>query len=159
VGKSVQPVFRLPTEQDILTLAKYMRQADINDLQAVGYHCIETAIRESIARSRQDYLTAIEVDGQLVCIFGCAEASLLSPVGVPWLLCTVFMRRHIKESTIKTRLVVQHMLTGWPVLQNVVDARNTQTIRWLQLVGFVMGEPFIYPGTGFCVVPFEARRL
>lgn len=157
VKSKLRPVFRQPTEADIVHLAAHMRQDDINDLRVVGWEDNAEAIRLSIARSDPRYLSVVEVDGELLCIFGCATESLLSPVGIPWLLCTDAMTRYIKEATVKTRLVVRYMLNGWPVLQNVVDARNKMTIRWLKSIGFAMGTPYYYH-TGFLVVPFEMRK-
>ena len=152
------PSFNIPTESDIQTLAANMRQSDRLDLAAVGWDDAEAAIRYSIARSREAYLTAVSVDGRLVCLFGCAEDSLLSSEGIPWMLGTELANSYIKSVTAKTRLAVRYMLHGWPVLRNVAASENRMTLRWLKSIGFTLCEPMLFEPTGRWVTPFEMRR-
>ena len=42
-----------------------------------------------------------------------------------------------------------------PVLRNVVDARNTVSIRWLEWLGFTLGTPQPMGVCGLPFIPFE----
>jgi hypothetical protein len=142
---------RLPTEDDIVELAKAMRQSDRDELSAVTDQSILCSVRASVLNSHQDYLWAYHVDGVLVLIYGCTRS------GSPWMLGTDELNKHIKELTVRTKLVVRMMLEQWPILSNVIDVRQKMTIRWLKTIGFQFKETFeIKPG--FPVIRFEMTR-
>jgi hypothetical protein len=50
------------------------------------------------------------------------------------------------------------MLSLFPVLENMVDARNTKSIKWLKRLGFTFGPPLPHPHSGLPFYPFEMRQ-
>lgn len=142
---------RLPTEQDIINLSENMRQSDIDELNAVTDQSVICSVRASVLNSHEDFLWAYHVDGVLVLIYGCTRS------GSPWMLGTNELNKHIKELTIRTRVVVRKMLKRWPVLSNVIDVRQEMTIRWLELVGFTFDQEAFEIKPGFPVIRFELR--
>ncbi len=142
---------RLPTKQDINDLATYMRQSDIDELNAVTDQSINCSVRASIMNSHEDFLWAYHVDEVLVLIYGCTRS------GSPWMLGTDALNAHIKELTVRTKVAVCMMLQQWPILSNVIDVRQKMTIRWLKTIGFTFKETFeIKPGLP--VIRFEMVR-
>ena len=141
---------RFPNERDIIDLAEYMRQADIDELEAVCDLSPLDAVRASVRLSDPNFLFAAHADGRLLCIGG------VSVEGAPWLLATDLMFRYSKRLTRDARRGVRMMLEKYPILSNVVDARHARAIRWLEAIGFEMKEMLeIKPG--FAVLRFEIR--
>jgi hypothetical protein len=155
MAKALHCIFRKPTETDIKTLTAQLRQEDIDDLKAVGWHSMEFAVRLSVLRSDWQHLQAVEVNKELVCIFGCVPPQQHFDAAIPWLLCTNAMGRYGREVTVRTRFELNRMLDTWPALSNVAAASSKKTLRWLELCGFEMQESVIYPATGVEVVPFK----
>ena len=132
----------LPSEQDILDLAANLRPADCAELQAVCDLSPLAAVRASVRLSAPGFLfaahvqTAAEAERRLLCIGGAADAE----VGVPWLLATPLLERYAKSLTREARVELRRMLQRWPVLANVIDARQTRCIQWLRALGFELRE-------------------
>lgn len=145
---AVNITFQVPTEADIIELAGALRQSDIDELNAVTDQSIIDAVRTSVSNSHPDYCWAYHVDGVLVLIYGCSRS------GSPWMLGTDELNKHLKQLTVRTRVVVCDMLKQWPLLSNVIDVRQKKTIRWLKTIGFQFKETLeIKPG--FPVIRFE----
>jgi RimJ/RimL family protein N-acetyltransferase len=148
---------RPATFRDALTLV--MRKADREEVEALSGRDPREVLVESVERSASAW--AGLADGKLVCLFGVVPMSLVGVTGIPWLLgsddvCTygrAFLRRN--------RAYVHAMLAEYPVLTNVVDARNDVSIRWLRWLGFRLGEPQPMGPHGLPFVPFrmEAQNV
>ena len=136
----------LPSEQDILDLAANLRPADCAELFAVCELSPLAAVRASVGLSAPGFVfaahvqTAAEAERRLLCIGGAACTVGDESVGVPWLLATPLLERYAKSLTREARLELRRMLVRWPVLSNVIDARQTGCIQWLAALGFVMRE-------------------
>ena len=140
-------ILRQPIEADISYLAEHMRDVDKAELLVTYGQQPEEAIRASLKRTEPYYQLTAEYDGQILCMCGCASMSLVSPVGVPWLLCTDAMSKHIKRLTFHPKPWLAVMLDRWPLLTNVIDVRNRDTMRWLALLGFEFTDaPAFVPG-------------
>ena len=75
-------------------LAERMREPDRQEVWAAAHQPPKKAILYSLAVSR-DARTGL-ADGRVVCMFGVGTATILSNVGVPWLLATDEMERHAR---------------------------------------------------------------
>jgi hypothetical protein len=148
---------RTPTQADADYLAKHLRQADVDELAVTGYPSAAQAVQWAYERTLPELQTVVEWDGEMLIMTGCAADTLLSNVGVPWLLGTEAMMKHMKAITIGAHQAIAIFLTHWPILRNVVDARNTATIRWVQSLGFDL-TPVPEWVPGFPVYQFEKRR-
>jgi hypothetical protein len=146
--------FRAPSQGDINYLADNLRRQDAEEILAAGHVDARTAIVESVNRSMWCY-AAHTPDG-LAAIFGLAPlpgTSVLDPRGVPWLLGTDLIVKHRRALVRLAPGYIRRMLGTHPHLVNLVHARNTMAVRWLQSAGFELGpaqpirltgEPFRY---------------
>lgn len=99
-----------------------------------------------------DALSLYAPNGRLLCILGTAPyGGLLTTSGVPWLLGTNAVRRFPKALMQVSRAYLADVRERYSMLFNYVDARNTESLRYLKALGFefdpaqpygVNGEPF-----------------
>lgn len=126
-----------------MALVRDMRPEDVAELEAsVGAYSPEARARtiiEGIGMSPD--VAAFYADGELLCIFGVAQASLMSTVGVPWLLATSAMFRHRSVLVRFSREHVARWAGMFTRLENYVDARNTLACAWLRWLGFALDKP------------------
>ena len=80
-------------------------------------------------------------DGEVLNMFGVAQATLLSSRGVPWMLATQRLERHARPFLRHSRRAVADMKAGSRELQNFVDARNRKAVLWLRWLGFILHAP------------------
>jgi hypothetical protein len=154
----------LPSEQDILDLAANLRPADCAELQAVCDLTPLAAVRESLRWSAPGFVFAAHVrvtpdqERQLLGIGGAACSAADAVVGVPWLLATPLLDRYAKSLTREARAELRRMLRRWPLLSNLIDARQTAAIRWLAALGFEMREAEALK-PGLPLLRFELRAV
>lgn len=129
-----------PTSDDIKELAAGLRAQDRAELDACGQYNHLEAIRRSVESSRWSF--AVRVDGGLAAIMGVSPAgTLLSPIGVPWMLGTDLVPKHRRTLATLAPEYIRRMMREFPVLMNLVHARNTVSVRWLKHVGFTLRDP------------------
>lgn len=150
-------VIRPPTERDIVTLAANMREIDALECRVVGEHEPIDALREGVRESSWSY--AVEVDGELICIFGLAPFSLLSDEASPWLLCAEGIERHARTVVTYANLYKPRMLAEFSFLANVVHASNRSAIRFLRWCGFSFGDQIEIGGEPFLKFTMGAQVL
>lgn len=142
---------RPATFRDALTLA--LRRADREEAEALtGRHPREVLV-ESVERST--YAWAGLANGELVCLFGVVPLTLIGITGTPWLVGSDAVCAYSRPFLRRNRAFVRAMLREYPVLRNVVDARNTVSIRWLTWLRFTFGEPAPMGAQGLPFIPFE----
>ncbi len=130
------------TEDDLKWLAKHMRQADIDEVWAAG----RVRPREAIDRSMDTEGTCGVgyVDGTPVCAFGIGRLSILNLMGIPWLLGTNDLIVAAPHFLRRSRDYILAAQDEFRLLENHVDARNTETLKWLNWLDFTVdpAEPF-----------------
>ena len=141
---------RPATFRDALVLN--MRRADREEVEALSGRDPRAVLVESVEHST--YAWAGLADDKLVCLFGVAPASLVGVTGIPWLLGSDAICTYSRPFLRRNKLFVTEMLKEYPILRNVVDARNTVSIRWLRWLGFTMGEPAPMGARGLPFIPF-----
>lgn len=141
------------TEEDVRELAPLLRVEDRLEVLALGLNPIE-GLLQSLAGAQEAW--TYRAQGQIVCVAGIAPRSLIGRTGVPWLLGAELVVRHRRSFMVETRRVVARWLTHFDALTNIVDARYEAAIRWLDWLGFEIGEPFPLANGQFRVVHKEA---
>lgn len=131
--------FTPPTAEDVETLARGLRQADIDELHAQG----ETDLKDVVAAGVRDSVHAwtCAIDGRLLFLAGVAPLRphlLCEDIGVPWLLGTEEMPRHARKLIRLQAPYIALMLSAFPRLVNMVHAENVQSVRWLKSLGFCL---------------------
>ena len=146
---------RAPTPEDLAHLAEHLRAQDQAELAAGGWSDFHRALEVSVERSRWAQVALVE--GEPAAVFGCAElGTLLTPIGVPWMLGTELVPRHRRVLQRWARRYIETMLQDYPRLFNAVHARNTVAMRWLKHMGFKLHAAVQVEG-GEMFHPFELR--
>lgn len=60
--------------------------------------------------------------------------------GVPWMVTTVHVERHARGFLRASKAILAEMCQRHYTLVNLIDARNVVAIRWLEWLGFSIGE-------------------
>lgn len=84
------------------------------------------------------------VGGRPICMFGVNSPSLLSDLGFIWMLGSPEIEKFSCAFLRRNRTYVRAQARKFKRLGNVVDARNSVSIRWLSWLGFK-----IYPAVPF----------
>ena len=136
----------------IEVLAQTMRAPDRDEVWATAHVCPDLALELSVAGSC-DPMTALW-DGEIICMFGCGAKTLTTNVGVPWMLGTnkladpVIGRNFLRGSVAYIRRLKKRFST----LENYVDARHMDAVRWINWLGFEVSDPEPY---GVSQLPFH----
>lgn len=131
---SLQVEIRPATLADAAALD--LRAADREEVLALSGRDPREVLAESVDRSSMAWAGC--ADGKLVCLFGVVPASLAGVTGIPWLLGSDDVCAYSRAFLRRNRAYVRGMLAEYPILRNVVDARNEVSIRWLKWLGFEM---------------------
>lgn len=144
------------TGEHAAELAQTMRQADIDEIWASSYATPESALRCALRGSLHSWAGLI--DGQVACMFGVMPASLMGGSGYPWMLGSELIVNNQKLFLRRCRENVQMMAEQFNYLHNYVDDRNIKAIKWLQWLGFEVGEPEPFGVLGLPFRHFEMRK-
>lgn len=133
-----------------------LREADRLELEASTHNKPEKAIVQSIRMSAACWTA--EYDGVPVAVFGVTPINMLEGKGSPWLLATTDCDKLIVQFVRQTRVYIPIMLSLFPRLENLVDARNAKSIRWLRRLGFHIRDAIPHPYSGTLFHPFDMER-
>lgn len=127
-----------PTQpEDIPALAPHLRKEDRDELWAMNECTPLKGLQDGFRLS--DECWSIEWNGKVIGMFGVAP--LEPEVGAVWLLASDDLPKIRWEFLKKTRPWVAHFLTKYPLLTNMVDARNEVHLKWIKWAGFtIVGE-------------------
>lgn len=130
---------------DVTQLKDKLRGHDAEEVIASGYESPEAALSASLARSTCAF--AVELDGIPVALFGVVPDTMLGHSAVVWFLGSEAMARIKKSFVRKSRIAIREFLKLYPVLWNIVDARYSTAISWLESCGakFDRERPVIGP--------------
>jgi len=128
----MKPLIRVAIPQDVPPIAAAMRVRDVEEVKAAGGHSPLVALHLSLQSATYAW-TAVDQDGPFA-MFGVSP--LVSSVGSPWMLGTDRIGLYTKQLLRITAHYVSAMNDRYPVLLNYVDARHTDSLRWLKWSGF-----------------------
>lgn len=134
-------------------IAARMRRADRDEIDAVSGRSPLSALSFSYRNSRMCW--TVLIDGQPEIIFGAGDVNVLTGIGAPWLLGSDAVERISAKFLRGSVDWLGQLLARYQVLRNVVDCRNTVSIRWLRWLGFEFSPPFDHRGHDFMM--FEMR--
>ena len=128
---------------DLLTVAKKMRPADVDEVRAATGATPLNGLTMSWTNSPRAATARIE--DEPIAVYGIGRwQNEDENVGCPWLLGTEGVIEHAAAFTRHTRPEFARMTQGYNRLVNFVDARNTTSVRWLKWLGFSFDEPAPY---------------
>lgn len=136
--------FTQPTDLDALELSMFMRVSDVMEIKALNGNDPLTAVEESIKASERKWTVRDINTGELICIYGFAKLTAIGGAA-PWMLGTDLLDEHKKELLVRSRRALPHILKVYPYLWNVASADNTDTLLYLEWLGFTIGKTFTMP--------------
>ena len=145
------------TDAHAVALAPCLRAADLAEVRASSGREPLAALRYSLGCSSHA-VAAVDDLGRVICMFGVGSSDIMSGIGSPWLLGSDLIVKHRRQFARQCRDYLALMLDAYPVLENAVDARHVEAIRWLQWMGFVVGPAVPIGRKGAMFRPFEMRR-
>jgi len=143
---------RTATEEDALSIAGRLRQADLKEIHAAGRDpesCLVEGVKEG-----DRCLVAVDEDDEPQIIFGTAP-SPHPMLGFVWMMATPAIRDCWIQLLKETPRWTDELAHGYEVLGNLVHAENLLHIRWLKWAGFVFLRKVEFNGHGF----YEFARM
>ena len=132
--------YREATFEDVSYLADNLRQADLDEIEALGVtHSTHETIATALIIS-DECLVAVQ-DDKPIAIFGVATSSD-GDTGIPWLLATEELESVPLEVVKKSKAWVEEKAEQYGDLVNFVSVENRKAIRWLNSLGFTFGNTF-----------------
>lgn len=125
---------RLATVADAEYIAPRLREADVRECDALLAAPPVLVIPLAIQEGR--HVWTFGADGEPVGLFGVDRSPACERVGVVWMCSTPVIERYPYQFLHASRQVVDELNGIYPVLTNLVDARNTLHHRWLRWMGF-----------------------
>lgn len=120
---------------DLFRMARYMRQADQNELRAASGLSPYMALERSFEATTDPYVGADERD-RPVCMGGVVPVPGCPLRGVVWAVATNRVIHHRISFLRRSVPWVRLWQRQFPILTNAVDERNTVHIEWLKWLGF-----------------------
>lgn len=146
---------RKATEQDAVSLAPRLRQADLREIKAV--HLEAASPEESLitgVQSPDGCYVAVDDNDTPQIIFGTYPSG--DPlVGYIWMMATDALVTYRTQLVRETGKWLQVIGSRYPLLTNLVHAQNRLHIRWLQRTGFTLLREVRFNGHSF----YEFARL
>lgn len=124
---------------DAADIAMRLRDSDVLELQRLSGETPWPAIKYSIEGEGEAWIA--KADGVPEIVFGCGRATVLRGRAHPWLLGTDMVERMAFPMLRTTKTFVERWAREHTLLENLVDATNTRTIRWLKALGFTFDPP------------------
>lgn len=148
--------FRPPRlDEDIPAMVADMRAGDRAELEATIDLPIQDQLKQAIEWSTLP-VAAVNERGDLLALFGAAPFSLMSKTAAPWMVGTNLIRRYPKALTEGAQRFFAMTLQTHPRLLNFVDARNTESVKWLARLGFTVEKPKPH---GIADLPFHRFHM
>jgi|TARA_R110000751_G_scaffold212631_2_gene316188 hypothetical protein len=144
------------TEEHILELSQTMRVADVEEIWAARHSKPYDALKRGVSMSNEAF-TGLW-DDKVVCIFGVAQHTPFTDEGVPWLLASDLVEKTSHTFLRVNRIYTKEIKKRYSRLENYVDCRNTESIKWLKWLGFKLDPPKPYGPDKLPFCRFEFKR-
>ena len=133
---------RTATIDDVSWLAPRLREEDKAEIRAGAGSDPLPVLLEGLHDSMVCRVICTD-DDVPVGIFGVVQGTTRE-VGIIWMVATnaLHVPSIARDFLRKCKAVVETLNVAWPVLTNVIDARNKLHLKWLQWCGFRMTKEF-----------------
>jgi hypothetical protein len=129
-------------------IAVNMREADRIECHALG-RTPKEALRSGL-RCSLEPMTALDPEGRPQAMMGVVPASMLEGRGTVWMLGSDVIYEHGRDLITFGPPILEHWLTSFRRLENVVAVKNVKAIRLLQRWGFTVDrETELWRGVAF----------
>lgn len=134
------------TLDDVFSLENRLRLADINEVEALGSNPHKALLMGYIY---SDECMTVWEDDKVIGMFGVSNWDLPKGFATIWFLGSDECRNHpvtfVKEGIKYTKKSLQK----YDILVNCVDARNTDSLRWLRAIGMNLSSAIDVKGNKF----------
>jgi hypothetical protein len=128
--------YRLIEENDIpQVLSMKLRKVDEKEVKATLGFTGPRAMQFSLNASVVTWV--ILFDGKVEAVFGLGEGP---GYGIPWFLASEKFYEFKTSFTRLSTYIIPLMLESYPLLQNLIDSRHKESIKWLRWLGFTIDE-------------------
>ena len=131
--------FVKPERWMLESIANDMRPADILEIWVARKVTPLEALVDGWAKSH--YSTVAMCDGEPLVMYGLVKGDILSGHGVVWMLGANSSLKYKRQFFIQTPPVIEQMLNICSKLYNMVHSKHTESIRWLEWLGFTIEDP------------------
>lgn len=153
-------VFRPLTAGDIDHVARHLCPGERESMRDVHGPDVDLKNRVAKAVLMSQTCEAWTVDGAPpLCLVGVVQTSLLEGVGNLWMLATEELFRRPRVLIVTGRRHVGILHRTYPTLMGRIDARRTGTLKWLQMLGFAVGEPVQDGPVSYCYFERSAGNV
>lgn len=122
---------------DVSLLQGRLREQDHDEVWAARGRDPDTMLSESVQASVLCW--SIVVEEQVLGMFGVAPSKVAGE-GQPWLLGADGLTKLSRQLIREPAGYIKQMHGKFPILRNVVDARNSISLRWISRVGFTLSS-------------------
>ena len=123
--------------EDVFKSAHRLRQADVEELQALGYDTAQDALLVAIAHSELSFVDTVDGSPEA---FGGVMSN-----GMVWCVTTTeYIEDHTRRFLSITKELIEALQQTYPVLWNYVYKKNTKHVRWLKFMNFELLEEVPY---------------
>lgn len=149
--------YRPPTPDDVRAVADNMRPGDRAELWALGNDDVSEALGYAVSKSA--WAAAGVWRGEPVGIMGVVDSgSLISPVGVPWMLGTPRLHEMGRLFWTEAKRILYAMGQDYDSLVNYVWDGSPSSVRFLWRLGFTVHPPKPFGPRGQSFHRFEMRK-
>lgn len=129
-------IIRSATEEDAEFISTRLRKADLIEMQSFHDECEDPAdvLKQGIHLSGEDCWTMTLKDGTPVAIFGVTFCN--EHFGAVWMMGTKRISEVHREFLRQCKNWLPTLHKKYPLLGNVVYAKNDIHIKWLKFMGF-----------------------
>lgn len=132
------------TDEALEHIADNLKPADREEVHAtLGHRRYADALRLSVTMAAS-VRVAVSAYGEPIAILGVQTVSLIYNTGAPWMLTLNYCKSHRRALMTLGHQYTAAMLERYSELENYVDARHTESVAWLQRLGFTLDEPKPY---------------
>ena len=144
--------------KDIRALRGKLREEDCRELFRVTGYDPYFSLVMSFRRSDKTWVGMI--DGEIACVWGVNQDSVLGRRARIWLLSTSVMDKAPIRVARFTKRWIKQLLEEYDILYNYVDDEYTKCKKWLSWLGFTLEDPEPYGATQspFCHFYIKANK-
>lgn len=124
--------------EDVKELTPNLRQADINEVTALGSEPYKSLLKGFIF---SDKCFSAKLQNKTIGMFGVSSYNMPKGFGVIWFLGSDECTKHPVTFVKQGIKYINKYLLKYDILLNIVDSRNTSHIKWLKAIGMTVTNP------------------
>jgi hypothetical protein len=133
----LKPFVRTATEEDAVSLSMTMRKIDRLEIKYSHNYTPIQALVSCFNLPKAENFTITDEQGFVYGMFGVSECQHDNKFGVIWLLCSEKLKEIPISFYRECKQWIDYLSQNYSYVYNLVYEKNWQSLKWLQLCGFV----------------------